>query len=388
MRNSKYIAITGVSPMFSSGEFKNQDRVRWYEPDQIACDCDGVSSSPYSGDAAEIVTIAMPSVFTGDTIKRLEMLADILMKRRLELCAETPVIADGKYSPNMQKMLVDIIRQKNTSSFQTTVIAARFGSSKNSVTADIIKCGDSAFFAFSKDGSLLSSSLQFNNQPSVPASNQKQIIFGPGDEILVRVEGRLSEYKELAQQSGIKPEYAKNWLVCTPVDSCKEKCCPEKNLLEIKALCLTEDDKLVVPEYLYGRMLASKGKHYRVLGFSSTIKALSPRMAEISKAGFNGKSSATNVLPDHFYSGNFDLFKDSFPIGSNFILCSDGFYSAFDDFSDLYEWLKENEHGLGNPSDREKIMSELHLRLSKKSGDDDISFIWAMPNKGEENEND
>ena len=386
MKNCKYSAITIVSPMFSNGEFKNQDRVRWFGPDQIACVCDGVTSSPYSGNGAEYVTIAMPSVFSGDIITRLEMVADILMKYRIEACAETPVISDGKYSPNMQKMLLDIIRQKNTSSFQTTVIAARFSCNESYVTADIIKCGDSAFFAFSENGLLLSSSLQFNNQPSETASNPKQMTFGPGDEILVRVEGRLSEYKELAQKSGIKPEFAKNWLVCAPVDSCKEKHSPENNLLEIKALCLNEDDKLVVPEYLYGRMLASQGKHYRILSFSSTIKALSPRISEISKSGFNGKGSATNVLPDHFYSGNFDLFKDSFPIGSNSVLCSDGFYSAFDDFCDLHSWLKENEQGLGNPSGREKIMAELHSKLGKKSSDDDISFIWIMPNKGEEND--
>lgn len=384
MSNSQYSALAVVSPMFSGGEAKNQDRARWYGSTQIACVCDGVSSSPFSAEAAEYLTMAIPPVFCSDINKRLEMAADILLKQRIELCANMPVIQGEKYTLGMQQMLLDVVRQKNTSSFQTTLIAIRISGSRDSVIVDLIKCGDSAFFAFSKDGALLSSSLQFSSQLSVPIPAQKHIIFGPGDEMLVRIEGRLCEYMELAKQSGISPEFVKNWMVCTPIDSCKEMHQRVNNLLEIKTLCLTEDDRLIVPEYLYGKNLSSRGRQYKILNFSTAIKAL-PRLSEISKSGFNGKSSATNVFPDHFYSGNYDLFRDSFPAGTNFVLCSDGFYSAFDDFDELHSWLKINEQSLSSPHHRVKMMEGLHSQLSTKSSDDDISFIWATPCGGDNN---
>jgi hypothetical protein len=174
MEKFHYSAITVVSPMISDGEAKDQDRAQWHAPSQSACICDGVTTSPYSARAAEYVTAFIPSVFSSNPVMRLEMLADILMQYRLETCLEQPVISKEKYSENMQKILIDVIRQNNTTSYQTTLIAAKFGTNDNGVIADIIKCGDSAFFAFSDKGLLLSSSLQFKNQfPEKPSKTRK-----------------------------------------------------------------------------------------------------------------------------------------------------------------------------------------------------------------------
>ena len=58
-----YTALTVVSPMMFGDDRKDQDRALWYGPGRIACVCDGVSSSPDSGKAAELVTLMAPVLF-------------------------------------------------------------------------------------------------------------------------------------------------------------------------------------------------------------------------------------------------------------------------------------------------------------------------------------
>lgn len=385
MSSYPYSAIRIVSPAMYSGESKDHDRAHFHEPCQTACVSDGVTTSPYSQKAAELITAVIPCVFEKDTVARLGMIADSLMNHRKEAGIERPSLTKNGYSENMQKMMFNIITLKMAVSFQATLIAARFSTNENGVTADIIKCGDSGFFAFSDKGQLLSSSLQLNNHFPEKVSERKRqgIIFGPASEVLVRVEGRLSDNKKLMANSGIQPRFAVNWLVCTPVDICDgQKSSGKNKLCQMKPLRLSKDDRLLVPEYLYGKILTSHGRHYRVLSFSSTIKAVSDVPARTHKS-FSEKGSATHVLPDHFYTGDYDLVKDSFPLNTNFLLCSDGFYSAFGDFGEMFSWLRNNEQKLNKAApDQDGVMEQLHLKLGKKSGDDDISLVWARPNKG------
>ena len=63
VKKSNYTAITVISPLVDGTEKKDQDRAQWYEPGQIAALSDGVTTSLYSQNAAEIVTLFIPSIF-------------------------------------------------------------------------------------------------------------------------------------------------------------------------------------------------------------------------------------------------------------------------------------------------------------------------------------
>lgn len=388
-----YKALTVVSPLMFGDDRKDQDRARWYGSGQIACVSDGVSSSPDSAEAATLVTLLAPVSFEGNTNERLAMLCDLLMIQRRECQNSDTVFFPDNTSPEMQDTLRRVVQQKRASSFQTTMVAARFNTNEQEkvVLVDVIKCGDSAFFAFTPQGQLLTSSLAFpsnlqdSKEPAgieiVSASEPRNITFGPGDEILIRVEGPLCEYRSLAEQAEIKAEHTRNWLVCTPVDGCRDNDkARTENLLELQVLSLKPTDRLLVPTYLYGTQLTCQGRQYRVLRYSSAIRPILATESLASIVSFNKHGSSTMVLPDHFYCDCFDSFQDSFPLQTHFILCSDGFYSCFSDWQQLWIWLQENATGLNDNNQREVILEQLHADLHAKSSDDDISFVWVQPN--------
>jgi hypothetical protein len=79
-----YAAIVVVSPLVHGEDKKDQDRARFFEPGQSACLCDGVTSSPDSAQAAELVTSFAPTLFQGNVAERLGVLCDLLMALRQE----------------------------------------------------------------------------------------------------------------------------------------------------------------------------------------------------------------------------------------------------------------------------------------------------------------
>jgi len=95
------------------------------------------------------------------------------------------------------------------------MVAAKFVCDYKGVDAHVFKFEDSAVFSCSPSGDLLSSSLSFPSKSdnSVNTSNGKTFHayelnsknFGPGDDILVRIEGSLSQYQSLAIRAGIRP---------------------------------------------------------------------------------------------------------------------------------------------------------------------------------------
>ena len=377
-----YKALTVVSPMIDAGESKNQDRARWYGCGQVAGIFDGVSSSPESARAAELGASFIPVMFNGNPIDNLNVLCDLLIANRQECQENKDISLPDNTPPAMIDMLRKVVRQKRSISFQTTMVAAKFIPDGNNILANVIKCGDSAFFAFSPNGQLLTSSLTFaersieKNRDLLQPS--KKMSFGPGDEILVRIESKLSDNKTLLKQSTIRPEHAENWLICTAVDSCcaqQDEYC--KNSLDLKAMSLNVGDQLLVPKYLYGTRLTSQDRLYLVLRYSNAIRHVS--FSPITTLASTG--SATMVLPDHFYCGCYDSFQDRFPCGTNFVLCSDGFYSCFSDWKELWRWLLENKAALHDIKKREAALDGLHILLRSKGGDDDISFIWASPHR-------
>ena len=371
---------------------KDQDRARWFEPGQIASVSDGVTSSPNAANGAEIATLFSPALFKGNAQERVRVLCDLLLSHRQEYMLNHQINMPNGTSEFMQQKLRNIVQNKIAFSFQTTLIAAQFETNDETVFTRIIKCGDSAFFAFSPEGELLTSSLTSTSQCNIESSgsvyhplshNPKRILFGPGRKILVQITGPLSDDQELALRAGISLKHIQNWIVCSPQDSCQDGQTEVQSLSERHSVTLHLDDQLIIPKYLYGKHLTSQGTRYKLLRYSSAMKHI-PRSGYCSiQPTLGGAGSSTLVLPDHFYTGDLEYYRDTFPRGTQFLLCSDGFYSAFQDWTELHTWLKSNAAVLGHIDSRRPALEQIHERLRDTKGDDDVSFIWATP-KGEE----
>ena len=100
-----------------------------------------------------------------------------------------------------------------------------------------------------------------------------------------------------------------------------------------------------------------------------------------TKGTFNHASPVTKVLPDNHDPETADILFDSQEYDENvrLLLCSDGFYDAFRTFDEIYRWLERFESELRDEASQGKLMSELHQRLSGRTGDDDISLILVQP---------
>jgi serine/threonine protein phosphatase PrpC len=383
--------LTLLSEMaFGEGK-KDQDRARWYGPGQVACVCDGVSSSPCSGQGAELVVSHAPVMFGGRDPDNLRTVCDLLMAWRREY-EQSEITFPKGISPAMRDTLQKITREKQATSFQTTAVAAQIICGEKAVSVHILKCGDSAFFAFSNEGELLSSSLTHgpHNHRATPNKCNNHcclfdgMSFGPGDQILIRIEGVLSNYRELGHRAQIQDKHLKNWLVCCPVEICGGGAHPiDSSRSPLHRLSLGPTDYLLVPRYLHGTQLTSQGQRYQVLDYSSTIRVLSADGPDASYNRIVQRGTTTKVLPDHFYSGHVESYVDCFPINTHFVLCSDGFYSGFSDARCLWEWLRHNAGALSHQDERQPVLKWLHSHLYARSGDDDISFVWAYPGKAD-----
>jgi hypothetical protein len=374
-----YQGIVVISPLALGEDRKDQDRARFFEPGLVGCVCDGVTASPGAAEAAQSVTAVAPILFDGDIPSKLRMICDLLMAQRRECQMKEWTVPSDK-PEGMQAMLREALRQKQAQSYQTTLVAVRLRLSSSGVVADIVQCGDSAFFAFAEDGELLRSSVG----PSVerPSSGHNSLIcsrwrFGPGDRIHVRVEGLLDADEEMAGNSGIQARHLRNWLICRPVDGSHH--CGDDDRTQTRGLVLTPADELLVPRYLYGRPFESGGQEYRTLCYSSLIRIVPSVAPEGPTDSIEHRGSATLVLPDHYHSGLCNCTQDRFPCGTHFVLCSDGFYGAFATADELWQWLQEYRQLSQDEQGQQAKLQSLHARLHEKSGDDDISFVWMFP---------
>jgi hypothetical protein len=374
-----YQATEIVSPNVFGEERKDQDRARFFEPGLIGVVCDGVSSSPRSSAGAELVASCAPILFARDTHEGLRMVCDLLMAHRHEFQATDLAVSDD-VPEAMQAMLRNVLREKQATSYQTTVAAVRLRPGRSDVGAKIVRCGDSAVFAFWDDGELLYSSLAQPPQHESthrPASTSDGWQFGPGDQILVRVEGPLDGHTTVVENGGIQERHRKNWLVCTAVEACSDV--EQDGCARPGAVVIARGDRLLVPKYLYGQLLMSGCRKYRCLDYSSTIRIMPASPPRVPSDGIEHRGSVTAVLPDHFYSGQYDYIQDRFPCGTHFVLGSDGFYSAFATASHMWAWLQENRSALAVPQEREAKLRDLHQQLHEKGTDDDMSCVWMYP---------
>ena len=365
-------ALTIVSPGHSSGDIKDQDRTYWFKPGSVGALSDGATTSPFSAEAADFVVRMSPVLFQGPAEERLRVICDLLTARRIE-AIHSPITMPADTPAAMQAMLEEVARENLARSFQATLVATCLTMAEDAVLADVVCCGDSAFFAFGSDSRLLLSSLSPGMHLHETDDRQDASIrFEPGYELLARIITNSDEHPELQRQA--ETDVSGHWLLCSPLDS-REVFSNSRHKTS-PGHFLRPSDVLRVPAHLVGAVRdAGDGRYYRV-PFSHRIRLARDGAQENGRAGFESKSSVTAALPDHFYTGGWRQFQERFPADASFVLASDGFYSGFSEPAALWTWLQEHEAGLRSPAEREQLLAELHRRLEEKSGDDDISFVW------------
>ena len=377
-----YDALAVVSPSRAGGEIKDQDRVRWFPTLGIASLADGVTSSPFGGEAADLATSLSPTLFGGDPRDRLGTLADLLAARRVEAQHAPLNVAPGT-SASIQQMVREAAQDRMKSAYQTTLVAVAFTPTDDGHCLTTLCCGDSGFFAFGEAGELLACSLgqqSAHQEAEVRTSTDSDagaLHFGPGDEMLVKIIGSATEYALYAQMAGVEPRFASQWLACVALDIPCSTSATGEQLRQTRAFVLHKGGVLLVPCYLVGNHEVATDAPYRRIRFSTTMRPVSDTESVSPAIGFSNTSPVTAVLPDHFLSGRWSYAQDRFPAEAQFVLASDGFYGAFDDAAELWAWLHTNRSALDDPSTRDRAMQGLHARLDAKSGDYDISFVWV-----------
>ncbi|HML73147.1 MAG TPA: protein phosphatase 2C domain-containing protein [Anaerohalosphaeraceae bacterium] len=375
--------IQAVSPSDSEGEAKNQDRILFDPKTNTACVCDGTTSSPSADQAASIVSRCSPLILNNDVNKNIKTIVDLLMAHR-NLAIKKGVKAVGVTNESMRMILEDAAKENLKKSFQTTLVCAAFERQQRNILAKILSCGDSGFFAFSPDGQLLLSNLsKVDEKPVAPDNGEgHKICFSPGTELLVKVVGPLSRFPMLANNTGISS--LKSWAVCRTVclwDNSK----PQIKTAEHSVLWLQPNELLLSPGHLISATKNPVYKKLRCLNYSRFIRQLSSPAQPAADMNFDMRGNITAVLPDHYYTGKWDYFEERFSQNTHFLLCSDGFYHAFSNTAGMWEWLKRNERNLTISLKKKTLLNELHHKLDKKCGDDDISFIWVRPKSKRKN---
>ena len=66
------------------------------------------------------------------------------------------------------------------------------------------------------------------------------------------------------------------------------------------------------------------------------------------------------MLPDHYISDRWVHRQEHFPSDAQFLLATDGFYGAFDDPHQLWNWLAANKSALAQAKERSDLMRQLH----------------------------
>ena len=377
-------AISVVSPMYDGEEKKDQDRAVWFESSQTACVCDGVTSSPYSAEAAELVSQFSRFMFSDDVEGSARTISGLLNSLRAEKLRSGINLPDD-VPATMQGMLLEAARRRLKQSHQTTAVAAQFAFQNGAVRAKLFICGDSMFLGFDSAGQLLTSFPPDLKRPASSAvksicnpSGARRLIesgFAAGDEILAKVLGKLTKYPLAAERLRIGAEHRTKWIVCRVLDKCGNGT-DKEDLKEKQILTLSYGERIVVPRYLVGSPLGVGSSCYVSFPCSRMIRTARSRVKAVN---LNKHGAVTAVLPDHFYTGDWTYSQDRFPPDAQFILATDGFYGCFKDPSELWSWLQGNKHEIQSPEKRVSLLEGLHKKLRQRSGDDDISFVWVFP---------
>lgn len=383
---SPFDAMTIVSPAKLTGEEKNQDRAGWHASARTATVCDGTSSSPHAELAAEAGVEFGPALFFNnpssrdDVFGRLAVLCDILVAKRL---ARRQAVIDRRndHADPMQRMLQQVVEQKLTQGFQTTLAAIQLLPIGSMTQVTGVTCGDASIAAFEADGVPLLSSLDglFAGENKAPISDiygRRAFYFGPGAELLVKVRGRANSNEALQRAARIRPSSANRWLVAEPLDQHAPNMFHADLALHEHHL-IARGDRLMIPTYLTGLARASHADTYLQVPYSQCIRivrAKSPAIAPVPD-----RTNVTCVLPDHRGEKYWTYFQENLPAEAQVVVASDGFTNSFSSSGDAWRWLKQNESALASPEKRVGVLQELHAQLHGQRGDDDISFVWVRP---------
>jgi serine/threonine protein phosphatase PrpC len=381
-----YNASVVVSPMMEQDQAKNQDRAVWFPATRSACVCDGVTTSPHSEQAAEIVSQYSPALFSGDIKNNLSIICNLLDINRNEKL-HSPIKMPADVSDNMKELLQQAAMENLKKNSQTTIVAAKITPENHGCNVEVVRCGDSIFLAFAPGGQLLTTSPANIETPGygsnhsivankiMPNSGQANIFLG--DEIIACLIDNCKNHPDIAKAAGINEKCAHNWLICAIIDKSSNYDGNNK----ITGHEVRYGDLLIVPKYLCSIMTISGSKKYIRFLYSRIIKPINKELDNTLNLSFRQKGSVTAVLPDSFYTGDWIYFKDRFPADAHYILASDGFYGAFESPSDIWDWLKENHGKLRDLQETERLMQDLHNKNKSRSGDDDISLVWIYPQK-------
>jgi len=241
--------------------------------------------------------------------------------------------------------------------------------------ADVIRCGDSGFFAFSGTGHLLAQSPARSKESRTPKEESSQfdqgiLRFGPGDQLLVKAEGSLKDIPEYCDDAVTGQLQASNWIVCQPIDQVDRTSRSDDR----DKYVITKNDRLLVPRYLLGNALVGSND-YRQIRFHRAVR----RVGDRRPTALTDARVATEALPDHADGTGVEYFRELYPSDAHFLLASDGLFEAFDTAEELWSWLNANQSDLEEPDRQTHLVEALHNRLRARKGDDDISFVWIRP---------
>lgn len=141
----------------SPAQDKDQDRIAWIPDLRVAAVCDGVTTSPHSGRAAEIATQFGRRLFFGDIAEGIAAIASALIVERGK-AKEAPLVFPPEMTPGLCEEIAQVARERLESSCQTTFVSIALTQGDDSLLIELVRCGDSAFFAFSMYGDLIYSS--------------------------------------------------------------------------------------------------------------------------------------------------------------------------------------------------------------------------------------
>jgi serine/threonine protein phosphatase PrpC len=372
MKNT-YKVINVVSPSVFGGETKNQDRAVYDPRSQTACVCDGTTSSPFSEKAATIISRSAP-VIMDNPKKNLKIVSDYLISCR-EAAIKRGVVIAKSLSDSMKEFVQEAAKHNLKHSFQSTAVAAVFDVQPSCLSTKVLSCGDSGFFAYSPDGTLLTSNLSGikQNPEQYHRPYRYEIPFGPGSQLLIWIMGTLHDFPKIDHENIQCPD---KWLLCRAVCLCSNS----ESAISQTAVThyLEPNELLLVPKYLVFDPKDPRFQKFGCLYYSRFIRRLLDPVMANTEIHFDQQGNTTAVLPDHFDTGQWDYFEERFAKGTHFLLCSDGFYRGFADPEGMWGWLKDHEKDLSGKS-KQTLLRDLHQQLNDHYGDDDISFIWITP---------
>ena len=379
--------ILVVSPS-SVGDIKNQDRARSYPASGIFAVADGVSSSPHSGAAAEIVADNCAALFRSELPAALLAISEILLAKRAE-ALRMPADIPSSIPTSMRAMMQRSMQEQMHDAYQTTLVAVAVNRIEEQLEFDAVVCGDSAYFCFTADGEVLATSYAEKTKADLPPNDGRFQFVRYGDDLLLKVTAPLLEVDiDIDAYHDADHLRLERWYVAEILDHHQGDANIAGAAQETGAW-IAFDTPLLVPSYLLERRVPEHGANYQTVKFSRMLKWQS--VSELSGANAPSPSLRdggvmTAVVPDHAVNGHWQHHRELLPRDAHVVLCSDGFYECFDQPADLLAWLTSHEGALRDTAKCEASMQSLHRLRGERQGDDDMSLIWiraTAPSAGE-----